>query len=271
MAFQSIEILPGIWHIQDKMGVCMTLLTGDDQALLIDTGYGLEDVAAYVRTLTNKPLSVMLTHGHHDHALGARWFDRVRLTKADFSVYETYTNEHWRRHVLNGARDKGIAVDEGDFLSAKMAAPEVLDEKTVDLGGLTARIILCPGHTPGSAVVYVPERELLITGDDWNPCTWLFFPEALCVQDYRKNMRQLLTLPFRHVLCSHQFMLFDRTRIDQFMRNLTDDCLKAAKPVDEGVRVGVRTSMAQLPMEQIFVFDREKFEQNAGKEAETDD
>ena len=77
MAFQSIEILPGVWHIQDKMGVCMTLLTGDDQALLIDTGYGLEDVAAYVRTLTNKPLSVMLTHGHHDHALGARWFDRV--------------------------------------------------------------------------------------------------------------------------------------------------------------------------------------------------
>ena len=271
MAFQSIEILPGVWHIQDNMGVCMTLLRGEKQALLIDTGYGLEDVAAYVRTLTDKPLSVMLTHGHHDHALGARWFDRVWLAKADFPVYETYTNDHWRWHVLDGVREKGLPVDEEDFLSAKMAAPEVLDEKTVNLGGLTARIIHCPGHTPGSAVVYVPERELLITGDDWNPCTWLFFPEALCAQDYRKNMRQLLTLPFGHVLCSHQFMLFDRTRIDQFMNGLTDDCLKAAKPVDEGARVGVQTSMAQLPMDQIFVFDRDKFEQNVGKEAERDD
>ena len=271
MAFQSLEVLPGIFHIQDKMGVSMTLLIGEEQAMLIDTGYGFEDVAAYVRTLTDKPLSVMLTHGHHDHALGARWFDRVSVTKADFPVYETYTREFWRKRVLGQARDKGFSVDEADYLSASMAAPEVLDEQSVDLGGLTARIILCPGHTPGSAVVYVPERALLITGDDWNPCTWLFFPEALCAQDYRRNMRQLLTLPFQNVLCSHQFMLFDRTQIDQFMRNLTDERLKAAKPVEEGARVGVRTSMASLPMDQIFVFDRDKFEQNVGKEAEIDD
>ena len=265
MAFQSIEILPGVWHIQDVMGVCMTLLCGDDRTLLIDTGYGLEDVAAYVRTLTDKPLSVMLTHGHHDHALGARWFDRVWLTKADFPVYETYTNERWRRHVLNGAWDKGLSADEADFMSAKMPAPEALNETEVDLGGLTARIIPCPGHTPGSAVVCVPERKLLITGDDWNPCTWLFFPEALCAQDYRRNMRQLLTLPFENVLCSHQFMLFHRSQLDQFMESLTDDCLKNARPVSEGERVGVRTAEAQLPMHQIFVFDRDKFEQNAGK------
>ena len=125
MSFESREFWPGVWQIQDNMGVCMTLLCGEEQALLIDTGYGLEDVAAYVRTLTDMPLSVMLTHGHHDHALGARWFDRVYLAKADFPVYETYTNEHWRRHVLTGARDKGIAVDEDAFLSAKMPAPEI--------------------------------------------------------------------------------------------------------------------------------------------------
>lgn len=271
MAFHSMEILPDVWHIQDNMGVCMTLLCGEKRALLIDTGYGLEDVAAYARTLTDKPLSVMLTHGHHDHALGARWFDRVFLAKADFPVYETYTNDHWRRHVLNGARDKGLAVDEEAFLSTKMPAPEVLDETEADLGGLKARIMLCPGHTPGSAVVCVPERELLITGDDWNPCTWLFFPEALCAQDYRKNMRQMLTLPFKNVLCSHQFGLFSRAQLDRFMEYLTDECLKAARPVDEGARVGVNTSMAQLPMEQVFVFDRDKFEQNLGKEAENDD
>ena len=148
---------------------------------------------------------------------------------------------------------------------------EVLNESEADLGGLTARIIPCPGHTPGSAVVCVPERELLITGDDWNPCTWLFFPEALCAQDYRRNMRQLLKLPFGHVLCSHQFALFNRVQLDRFMEYLTDERLKAAQPVDEGARVGVRASMAQLPMEQIFVFDRDKFEQNLGKEAENDD
>ncbi len=271
MAFQSIEAFPGVFHIQDNMGVCMTLLAGQNEALLIDAGYGLEDAAAYVRTLTDKPLSVMLTHGHHDHALGAKWFDRVLLMKPDFPVYETYTGEPWRLRVIGQAREKGLAVDEWVFLSDAMPAAEPMEESEIDLGAMTAKIISCPGHTPGSAVVYVPERELLITGDDWNPCTWLFFPEALCAQDYRRNMRRLLKQPFKNVLCSHQFTLFGRIQLDQFMAHLTDGCLKAARPVEEGARVGVRTAMASLPMDQVFVFDRDKFEQNLGKEAEEDD
>lgn len=52
MGFQHFEFRPGVFHIQDAMGVCMTLLCGKDRALLVDTGYGLEDVGAYVKTLT---------------------------------------------------------------------------------------------------------------------------------------------------------------------------------------------------------------------------
>lgn len=271
MAFQHHEFFPGVFHIQDGMGVCMTLLAGTDEALLVDTGYGLEDVAAYVRTLTDKPLSVMLTHGHHDHALGAQWFDRVFLMKPDFPVYDTYTGEFWRRRVMGQARDKGLTVNEAEYLAAKMPTPEVLDEIEADLGGLTARIISCPGHTPGSAVVYVPQYELLLTGDNWNPCTWVFFPEALSAQDYRRNMRQLLKLPFGHVLCSHQFIHFSRMDLDWFIGYLSDECLKSARPIPEGERVGVRTAEAQLPQNQVFVFDWDKFQRNLGKGNEDDD
>ena len=265
VAFAHHEFFPSVFHIRDSMGVCMTLLAGTEHAILVDTGYGLEDVAAYVRTLTDKPLDVLLTHGHHDHALGAQWFRKVWLRKEDFPVYETYTNDHWRRHVLEGARDKGLSVDEDAFLAAKMPAPEGLDEGEVDLGGLTVRVIACPGHTPGSAVIYVPKYELLLTGDDWNPCTWLFFPEALCAQDYRRNVRELLKLPFANVLCSHQEKLHSRVYLDRFMEYLTDDCLKAARTVNTGDSVGARTAEARLPLEQIFVFDRDKFEQRLGR------
>ena len=74
MSFELNHICEGITHIRDAMGVCMTLIEGDKAALLVDTGYGTEDVAAFVRTLTDKPRTVLLTHHHHDHALGARWF-----------------------------------------------------------------------------------------------------------------------------------------------------------------------------------------------------
>ena len=81
--FRFTEIAPGVKHIQDAMGVCFTLIEGEQSAVLFDTGYGTEDVQAYVRTLTDKPVKVYLSHGHHDHMLGARWFGRTWLDEAD--------------------------------------------------------------------------------------------------------------------------------------------------------------------------------------------
>ena len=271
MAFAHHEFFPGIFHIQDGMGVCMTLLCGKERALLVDTGYGLEDVSAYVKALTALPVDVMLTHGHHDHALGAQWFDRVWMLEKEFPVYFEYTKPDWRRHVLNGAREKGIQADEEAYLNASMPIPEKLTPGEIDLGSLTVRVIACPGHTPGSEVVYVPKYGLLLTGDDWNPCTWLFFPEALCAQDYRKNMRELLRLPFGNVLCSHQFQLFHRTQIDQFMEYLTDDCLARARQVDTGAHMGINTAEAQLPMHQVLVFDRDRFDRRASERTKEDE
>ena len=43
MAFTVHAVMPGVWHIVDCMGVCMTLLEGENAAMLVDTGYGIED------------------------------------------------------------------------------------------------------------------------------------------------------------------------------------------------------------------------------------
>ena len=93
MSFRACEVLPGVWHIADPMGVCCTLLAGRDRALLVDTGYGFEDLAAFVRTLTDRPLSVLLTHGHHDHALGAIHFERALAFPEEAGVLALYTGE----------------------------------------------------------------------------------------------------------------------------------------------------------------------------------
>ena len=58
--FTVNEALPGIRHIRDAMGVCFTLITGTERGLLFDTGYGTEDVGAFVRTLTDQPVTVLL-------------------------------------------------------------------------------------------------------------------------------------------------------------------------------------------------------------------
>ena len=56
MAFTVHAVMPGVWHIVDCMGVCMTLLEGENAAMLVDTGYGIEDVADFMRHMTDLPL-----------------------------------------------------------------------------------------------------------------------------------------------------------------------------------------------------------------------
>lgn len=259
MGFIDRECLAGVHHIEDALGVCFTLIVGCERALLVDAGYGVEDVAGFVRTITDLPVTLWLTHGHHDHALGAVRFDSARLCPEDAAVYAEYTGEKWRRRVLLTARTKGVAVDEAAFLAMPAPAPTLMAGQTLDLGGVTARVIPCPGHTPGSAAVLVPERKLLLTGDDWNPCTWLFFPEALGARAYRESLRALLALPFEWVLCPHRTRLYPRSTLDAFADALTDAALNAAPRCDTGDPYGVRTRQASLPGDQVLVFDEEKY------------
>lgn len=261
MRFELNRVCDGVTHIRDCMGVCMTLIEGAQEALLIDTGYGVEDVGACIRSIIgNKPFSVFLTHHHHDHALGVRNVVHVpdccvSMLSADAPAWEKYTGLDKRRVVLGQAKAKGLDVDEQQFLSGVLEQPMTAQPGDICLGGLTARMIECPGHTPGSAAVLVVERKLLLTGDCWNPCTWVFFPEALGVTEYRENVRKLQAYDFTHVLCSHQHELYPRKKFDDFVNNLTNDVLRAAQPVSIGGYEHIDTRQANVTDGQILVFD----------------
>lgn len=259
MGFDINRICPGITHIRDAMGVCMTLIVGQKAALLVDTGYGTEDVAAFIRTLTEQPLSVLLTHNHHDHALGSRWFDRTLMLPEDLAEWTAFTGEGKRRAVLQQAIAKGLPVTEDVFLARECRMPLPVSKGSFDLGGMKVETIPCPGHTPGSCVVYVPQQKLLLTGDDWNPCTWLFFEAALPVRRYRENLQKLLELDFEYVLCSHQLECFPRGKLETFLNGLTDAALNAAKPVTIGGYEHIDTRQADVTDGQILVFDWNKY------------
>ena len=68
----------------------MYLVEGRDQAALIDTGSGLGFLKAYVEKLTDKPILVLLTHGHVDHAMGAGEFETVYMNRADDYIYDQF-------------------------------------------------------------------------------------------------------------------------------------------------------------------------------------
>ncbi len=274
--FTAREVFPGIIHITDNMGVSFTLISGSDSALLIDCGYGLEDVAAFVRTLTDRPVELILTHGHHDHVLGARWFARSRIAAEDLEEFRLRTGRAQREAVAGQARQNGLPVPE-DFLTAVIPDPEPLRWHNelasfqctgYDLGDLEGWLIRVPGHTPGSCVFFVPEYQLLLTGDDWNPCTWMWFPSSLPAPEWRDNMLALLRAleeateeAVETVLCSHQPLPRTGEELRSFLETVTDDCLKAAPPVDMGNKqyAAIRTHQLSVPDRGwTLIFDLDK-------------
>ena len=240
--FKICEAAQGILHVQDALGVSFTLLKGKDRGLLIDTGYGLENVRAFVEAHMNVPYEVLLTHGHHDHILGAPDFARVFLCGEDREEYDLRSGTEQRQKIIDRAREAGIAVPE-TYLSRKMPEPEKLlfsgqrgkfESRTEDLGGMTAEIIHVPGHTPGSVVIWIPEARILLTGDNWNPCTWLWFPSSIGIEVWKDHMMALMKLPFERVLCSHQPGPWNRQDLQDYLDWLTESVLDLAPKISMG-------------------------------------
>ena len=239
------ELLPGVFCLTDRMNMNMTLLVGDRQALLVDTGYGFDDLPLAVRQVTDLPLTVINTHGHHDHASGNYLFDEVWIAAADVSVCEHYVPGS-RLRIWGQAESRGVPLDDWTrdaYAEKGCGTLRVLRDSRFDLGGLTACLIEAPGHTPGSLAVYVPERRLMLTGDDWNPTTWLFFPEASGAQTLRHSVEMLLERDFDQVLPSHDARLWPRAALETFCKALAPDNLRqhaeAAPPMAPGRRVMV--------------------------------
>ena len=270
--FRFNRVFPGIVHIQDNMGVCFTLLAGSEKAVVIDTGYGLENVRNCISSLTNRPVLPLLTHGHHDHVLGARWFAHAVLDSADLEEYALRTGREQREKVAEQARGLGLTTPE-DFMTAPVPgteAPEYNGEtagfacQRTDLGGMEINIIHVPGHTAGSLVIHVPACQLLLTGDDWNPCTWMWFPCSLPVQDWLGNMHSLLRGleqegGVTRVLCSHQPMMREGKELKEFLAWATPERLDEAEKseISSDIRVR-RISDTQRGWE--LLFDGNKYE-----------
>ena len=270
--FTSIHPYSGIAHITDNMGVSFTLIEGSDHALLFDTGDGLEDVRSYIRTLTDKPVSVFLSHGHHDHILGARWFSNSFLCSQDMEEFIERSGTSQRSKVKQQAEEKKIPVPD-DFMEAQICLPDPIcftgktgcfESITENLGNLDVHIIRVPGHTPGSIVVYMPAYRLLLTGDDWNPCTWMWFPSSLSAVTWRNNMTNLLiTLknitgdPVSTVLCSHQPAVRKGAELTAFLEYMTASRMNQAEPFDMGSTIHTY-AVRKEPEEWTLIFDKDK-------------
>lgn len=199
MFYQIEPIRAGLWRIWDVSRTAFYLAEGECSAALIDSGIGVGSVMEVVRTLTDKPVSVWLTHGHMDHAMGAAEFDEIHMNPADLPVFSIHTSLPMRQGYVAGAVMMGgdpaaiAAIRETDYCPAPDQGRllPLSDKQRVDLGGLHLRFIAAEGHTPGCMAVLLEEWRILILGDACNAFTYLFDPWCPTVEGYREILLRL--------------------------------------------------------------------------------
>jgi hydroxyacylglutathione hydrolase len=190
--FSVKELYPKIWRIGDHGSDNMYVVEGKDSAMLIDAGLGVADLATQVKKLTSKPLIVVITHGHPDHAGSDYQFEKVYIHPADSAAARAYNKPEARSgssSAMAGA-DKPSPEElyKGKVFNTRMIP--VNEGRVFDLGGKKIQIIETPGHTPGEIVLLDVQDKLLFTGDNNNGLVWLFLNNCLPLHKYLATLQK---------------------------------------------------------------------------------
>ena len=231
MSYKSVRIMDGVYHISDPLGVYSTLIVGSRRALLVDTGSGLGDLRGVVEGLTDRPLTVVNTHGHVDHISGDYQFERVLIPEADFSAALLNSGPYPRRRLLELAPEIPEGFDAGAYLSYGLAnAVAMAPGARFELGGETVQSVPLPNHTPGSTGYICLERRLLLSGDAAAPMTYLFFGESCALGEHIRILERLLRdRRFDALLCAHSGSVFTKKDLAVFR-----DCAAQAAATGRG-------------------------------------
>lgn len=166
--FKVKQVADKTWAIRDKTHVACYLVEGEEKALLIDTCWGLGNLAELVQSITSLPLKVVFTHGHPDHVCGAFQFNDLYISNEDEYLLNNFYNRETRRQLFeNRFKDQCPAdFSKKNWINARLRNVSNVKEGDVfELGKMNLKVISVPGHTPGSICLLDEENELLFSGD----------------------------------------------------------------------------------------------------------
>jgi glyoxylase-like metal-dependent hydrolase (beta-lactamase superfamily II) len=174
-----MKITPGIHRLGDHSMVNSYLVEEAGEVTIIDAGLPgyyrdiPRELAAMGRTVADVR-ALLLTHGHTDHIGFAERLRRER--QVPVSVHEADAALA-RGEVPNPAKGFGptrlrpllgflwFSMLRGGLRTPKLREVATFgDGATLDVPG-SPRVVLTPGHTPGSAVLHVASLDALFVGD----------------------------------------------------------------------------------------------------------
>ena len=163
------EVGPGLWAFTAEGDPNSGVIIGDDSVMIIEaqaTPRLAKKVIGKVREVTDKPIShVVLTHYHAVRVLGASAFGapKIIMSEKARSMVAERGQEDWDSEFQRFPR-----LFEGHESIPGLTWPTTTfhDRMSVYLGKRRVDIMqLGRAHTAGDAVIYVPDANVMFTGD----------------------------------------------------------------------------------------------------------
>jgi cyclase len=182
------------------------IIIGKDGILVVDTLISAKEARRFIadiRKVSSQPIRFVVdTHYHLDHAFG-----NAEFAKAGGIII---AHEADRKNLaekgestLKSAKEFGLSED--DIRGTQIALPALTftDRMSVYLGSEKVELIyLCPSHTKGSVMVYLPGSKVLFTGDilftDFHP----YMGEG-DLTGWIKNLDYILSLNVETIIPGH--------------------------------------------------------------------
>lgn len=191
--FEVYQLTPGTFAIYEPNQfeeAISYLVEGSERAVLIDTGNGIGDIRAVAESLTDFPISVVLTHEHYDHVAGAWRFEeiiaydnpaglaRLAAGRSNESLQKYVTPEYLWKPLPEGW-------EPSEWTIPSIVPTELVgDGDRIDLGDRTLEVIYTPGHSPGHMCLLDARNRLLFTGDHFFPGPLYAYPDDVVIEDY---------------------------------------------------------------------------------------
>lgn len=229
-----------MWVIETNDKTTMYLIEGKEKAMLIDTGTKCEKLPEVIRQITSKPLIVVITHMHPDHAGNIDQFSEIYMHAADTVLMKIIKPYLGKIHY-------------------------VVDGQAIDLGGKMLGISSMPAHTPGSVVVLDRIAGNCYSGDAFGSGqVWLQLKPYAPMKTYISSLRKmewLMNQGIARIYCGHYPYIkkpYDKSYITD-MRTLAESLDKGtaqdAKPYPTKVPIGCDNPMIASFGQASIVYD----------------
>jgi glyoxylase-like metal-dependent hydrolase (beta-lactamase superfamily II) len=125
------------------------------ETLIIDPGASASKLSEKIHGEDLKPVAILLTHGHFDHAGAAREL-------ADEFGISIYAHEAERELLGDPQKNSSWMINKRQIFSADLFFK---DGQEIDLAGFHIRVLYTPGHTIGGCCYYFPYEDVVFSGD----------------------------------------------------------------------------------------------------------